>query len=188
MRKVLFALMVGTLLVSPLVAEQFRIPFKKRTVTYKLFAAGDLSLEYPSRDWNPLSGAGSVLVTFAEKNGEASLVIDRTKLGQPLQAGDITDLFKDIETDLVRERETGAKDVMAGLSSLGAFPQVVRIEYRRPGPTGAQRVRQHSIPVGWYLYRVVASAGNEAFAEHEPLFDHMVTTLKIKAAAEGDHR
>lgn len=188
MRKVLLALVVGTLMVSPLGADQFRLPFKKRTVTFRPFAAGDVSLEYPARDWNPLSGAGSVLVTFAEKNGEASLVIDRTKLGQPLGTGDITDLFKDIETELVREREADAKDVMAGLSSLGEFPQVVRIEFRRPGPTGAQRVRQHSIPMGWYLYRVVASAGSEAFAEYEPIFDHMVATLKIKAAAEGDYQ
>ncbi len=188
MRKVLAALVVGILLVSPLTASQFRIPFKKRTVTYKPFFAGDVSLQYPSRDWNPLSGAGSVLVTFAEKNGEAFVVIDRTKLGQRLQPSDITDVFKDIETDLVREREPEAKDLMAGLSSLGAFPQVVRIEYRRPGRTGAQRVRQHSIPVGWYLYRIVASAGSELFVEHEAVFDHMVATLRIETETEGDRR
>ena len=83
MRKAVISFLVSICVVSPLMAEQLGLgrlnPFRDKKVTYREFRVADVTVQYPEKDWNQLPGAGTVLVTFAQKNGEAAVVIDRTK-------------------------------------------------------------------------------------------------------------
>ena len=153
--------------------------FRRGAQTFKTFKSAELTIEYPDRDWQQLPGAGTVLVTFATKRGDAAVVIERAKLGQPLNAGDLTDVFADIESDLVKERYPDATDVKATLAAHGTLGQVVRVEFTRPAAGGAERVRQFSAPGGWFIYRIVCSARTAEFPKHEATFDRVIASARI---------
>jgi hypothetical protein len=184
MRKTVVTFLVSICLVSPLMAEQLGLgrlnPFRDKKVTYQEFRVADVTVQYPEKDWNQLPGAGTVLVTFAQKNGEAAVVIDRTKLPTPLAPEDITDLFMELETELVKERDPSLQGMRSTFLRLGEFPRIVQMDFTRGAPPREEQVRQISIPMGWYLYRVVASARIAEFEKYEEMFLHMMTTLSIR--------
>jgi hypothetical protein len=153
--------------------------FRRGAPVFKTFTSAELTIEYPERDWQQLPGAGTVLVTLATKRGDAAVVIERDKLGQPLTSADITDVFANIEADLVKERHPNAAIVSASLASHGTLGTIVRVEFTRPAAGGAERVRQFSTPAGWYIYRIVCSARSAEFAKHEAIFDRVIASAKI---------
>ena len=184
MRRAVITLLVAICVVSPLAADQLGLgrlnPFRDKQVKFREFRVADVTVQYPEKDWNQLPGAGTVLVTFAQKNGEAALVIDRTKLPTPLAPEDITDLFKELETELVKERDPSLAGMRSTFLRFGEFPRVVQMDFTRGAPPREEQVRQMSIPMGWYLYRVVASARIAEFAKYEEIFLHMMTSLQIR--------
>jgi hypothetical protein len=160
--------------------------FRRGAPAFKTFTSADLTIEYPERDWQQLPGAGTVLVTFATKRADAAVVVERAKLGQPLTAADITDVFATIEADLIKERHPDATTVTATLASHGTLGTLVRVDYTRPATGGAERVRQYSAPAGWFIYRIVCSARSNEFSKHEPTFDRMIASARIVTASTGE--
>jgi hypothetical protein len=159
--------------------------FRRGGPTFKTFTSGELSIDYPERDWQQLPGAGTVLVTFATRRADAAVVIERAKLGQPLTAADITDIFANIEADLVKERYPEAANVSAALASHGTLGTIVRVEFTRPSAAGLERVRQFSAPAGWHIYRIVCSARAAEFPKNEAIFDRVIASAKIVPAPGG---
>jgi hypothetical protein len=149
----------------------------------KTFKAAELMFEYPTRDWEVLSGAGTVLGTLTTRRFDALIVVDRAKLDPPLAADEITELFAELEGDRIKEQVPGASGVTAALTTHPVLGKVVRVEFTRPAAAGTERVRQLTVPAGSYIYRIVCSARTADFSKHEATFERVMTSAKVAMPA-----
>ena len=147
---------------------------------YKPFKdqAGRFQLEYP-KDWQPVLGVGDVLVTFAQKKGEASLVIKRFQLLD--DPGQINDVFGQLETDALKMDQPQATDVTFKIVGANGRPAVV-IDYSRPGLAGPERGRQYSFPIAQAVYRLNCTAVAGVFAKYDPQFLHIAQSFMAASA------
>jgi len=136
-------------------------------------------VEWPRRDWLALPGGGSLLLAFASKKGDAVVLIEQVALRQPLEPGDLTELFAQLESEAIKERHPGASDFQAKVIE-GGDRRLVAVQFARTGVLGSERVRQYSIPVGKQLYRVTCAAAAAQFASYEPVFAHMAATFTAR--------
>ena len=85
--------------------------FGSDTVKYKTFkdAASRFELEYPTKDWNALTTGGSAAAILSRKDQAATVVIDLSKLTEPLDPAEVETNAK-IEVDSVKEQQPTAKD------------------------------------------------------------------------------
>jgi hypothetical protein len=138
------------------------------------------SVEYP-KDWTWLmiSGSGEPLATFSQPKKEAAFVVERFRLRQPLPGDLVTEVFAQIEADVLKENQPRATDVVAKMVDEGG-KRVIVIDYSRPvaGADLQERVRQFSYPVGQDLYRVTCMAINAQFAKYEATFAMVAASLK----------
>src|SRR5262245_12467833 len=60
------------------------------------------SVEFP-KDWKwlPIEGSQEAIITFIQPKSEAAVVVERSRLKRNLTNSDITDVFAQIETDLL---------------------------------------------------------------------------------------
>jgi hypothetical protein len=142
--------------------------------------------EYPKKDWEivprasaaVVPGATAPIVSVVQKKREAAVVIEQTKLHQPLAVDDITDLFSQLEMDSIRERQPQATDIRAKLVDASGRRLAI-LTYGRPGVGGAERVRQYSIPAGADLFRLTCVATAAQFARYEAVFAHVAATFTV---------
>src|SRR6185436_7566514 len=116
---------------------------------FKLFTdpGGRFSVEFPSDwEWTIVSPSGEPLVTLVQPKKEAAVVVERFRLTQSLAQDQITDVFVQIETDVLKENQPKITDVAAKIVTQGG-KKVVVIDYSRPGLGERERVRQYSFPV-----------------------------------------
>jgi hypothetical protein len=139
-------------------------------------AEAPVQLDVPKKDWSVLPSSGSVLLIIASKKGDAVVLVERTSLLQPLEPADITDLFAQIETDAIKERQPKAAEFQSKVLDSGAR-RMVAVQYSRPGVLGAERVRQYSMPVGKQLYRVTCISSAAQFAAYDPVFAHIAASF-----------
>jgi hypothetical protein len=139
-------------------------------------ADAPVQLDLPKKDWSVLPSSGSVLLIFASKKGDAVVLVERTTLSQPLEPGDITDLFAQIETDAIKERQPKAADFQSKVLDAGDRRRVA-VQYARPGVLGREKVRQYSVPVGKILYRVTCISSAAQFAAYDPVFAHVAASF-----------
>jgi hypothetical protein len=142
-----------------------------------------IRLEYPKKDWQVVPGGSSVIVTLAQKKGEAAVVVEESRLNQALASNDITDLFGQLEADIVKERQPSATDVQAKVVE-AAGRRFVILTYGRKGVIGPERVRQYSIPTGIELYRLTCSAASAQFTRYEQVFAHMAASFAVMNGTE----
>jgi hypothetical protein len=174
----------------PLAAEQFgrlfgRGPKGVTFITYK-DAANRFTLEYPEKDWRVMPTPGSSLVILAQKEFEATVVVDYKRLDVPLAPSDVTSAFVDFETEAVKERQHSAKDVKAEIvdapSGRGAL-----IKYSVAGLRGAEQVMQFSVPKGQDLYRIIGSMRDPLVAKYEPIIMHVIQSFIPTTPAAPKH-
>ena len=136
------------------------------------------SVEFP-KDWRWMivAGSGEALVTFVEPKSAAAVVVERFRMKQPLAMDDITDVFVQIETDVLKENQPKASDVGGKVLMQGRRRAVV-VDYSRPGLNEAERVRQYSYPVADSLYRITCMALNSQFKRYEATFATVAESLK----------
>ena len=141
------------------------------------------SIEFP-RDWNwtIVEGAGEALSTFVHPKKEAAIVVERFRMKQALAQADITDVFAEIETDVLKENQPYVKDVNARVLTQGP-KRLVQIDYRRPGigepgKVEDERVRQFSFPVGGSLYRITCFSLASQFGKYEAICQWAAESLK----------
>jgi hypothetical protein len=149
---------------------------------YKPFTdqGGRFQLEYP-KDWQPILGVGDVLVTFAQKKGEAAFVIKRFQLLD--DPGAINEVFGQLESDALKMDQPQAKDVSFKIAGANGRAVVV-IDYSRPGLAGPERGRQYSFPIGRDVYRLNCAALTGLFAKYDPQFLHIAQSfMSISGAA-----
>jgi len=160
-------------------------PFKRGgpKVDYTSFKDpnGQFTLDYP-KDWRVIGGVGDVIVTFAEKKNEARILIERFKL--KTEINEVTDLFGQIETDILKERQPKAADVTTKMVEQNGM-RLVAIDYTYPGLTKPERARQYSLPVGEVVFRVTGSAITAQFAKYDPMFAHAAESFKAVKAGDS---
>jgi hypothetical protein len=142
---------------------------------------GGFQLEYP-KDWRVTAGIGDVIATFAQKNGEAAVVVERFRMTQPLKA--VTDQFGQIEVDILKERQPRATSDSFKLVTANGRPVVV-IDYSRAGLAGQEQVRQYSMPIAQDLYRLTCSAVMAQFTKYDPIFVRIAGSFAPLAAGAG---
>ena len=141
------------------------------------------SVEFPKDwKWTVVAGSGEALTTFVHPKSEAAIVVERFRMKQVLAQDEITDLFGQIEVDVLKENQPRVTDVNARVVAQGAR-RVVQIDYKRPGvgdPGKVQdeRVRQYSFPVEGSLYRITCAALASQFGKHEATFQWVAESLK----------
>ncbi|OFW03946.1 MAG: hypothetical protein A3H96_16005 [Acidobacteria bacterium RIFCSPLOWO2_02_FULL_67_36] len=151
-----------------------------RGVEYQRFEAPGkgFSLEYPKKEWQVVSGAGSIVVVFAQSKSEASVAIDHTLLKTALAPEEITQLFADLEVEHVKQRDSGVQGIRTALQTDTDGRRIIVIDYTRVGLKGQEQVRQYSLPFGADLFRLICNAQAASFAKHEPVFEHMAQTFR----------
>jgi len=145
--------------------------------------SGRYSIEFP-RDWSwtIVEGAGEALSTFVHPKKEAAIVVERFRMKQVLAQGDITDIFAQIESDLLKENQPRVSEVSARVVNQGQ-KRLVQIDYKRPGigePGKVQdeRVRQFSFPIGGSLYRITCFSLASQFGKYESTCQWAAESLK----------
>jgi len=146
-----------------------------------------IHFEYPKKDWEivprpttaVIPGATAPIVSVVQRKREAAVVVEQTKLHQPLALDDITDLLSQLEADSIRERQPQATDVRAKLVDVGGGRRLVIVTYGRQGVGGAERVRQYSIPAGADLFRLTCVATVGQFARYEAVFAHVAASFAV---------
>lgn len=139
---------------------------------------GRIALEYPRKDWQIVSGGGSVIMTLAQRKSEAAIVIEHSRLNAALAPEEITDVFKDLEVDTIKERQPNAAAIESKLIEIDGR-RLIGIQYTRPGVKGPERVRQYSFPDGQDMYRLICSAQSLQFAKYEAIFSHIAATFSL---------
>ena len=141
------------------------------------------SVEFP-RDWTwtIVAGAGEALATFVHPKREAAIVVERFRMRQTLEQNEITEIFGEGETALLKENQPRITDVNARIVEQGG-KKFVQIDYRRPGigepgKVEDERVRQYSFPVKGNLYRITCAALDRQFGRYEPVFQWAAESLK----------
>jgi hypothetical protein len=152
---------------------------------YLLFTDPSLrySVEFPKDwRWTVVAGAGEALATFVQPKSEAAIVVERFRMKTQLAQGEITDIFAQIETDVLKENQPRVSDVAARVLTQGSR-RLVQIDYRRPGvgepgKVEDERVRQFSFPIGGNLYRITCAALARQFGKYEVVFQWAAESLK----------
>jgi hypothetical protein len=135
-------------------------------------------LDVPAKDWSVLPSSGSTVLILASKKGDAVVLVERSSLAMALEPADITDLFAQIETDAIKERQPKATDFQSKVLDL-ASRRLVAVQYGRPGILGSEKVRQYSVPVGKELYRVTCISSAAQFAAYDPVFAHIAASFTV---------
>ena len=176
---------IGAAAVAPLGA-QFGLFKGNSKVEYVAFKdpGQQFVLEYP-KDWQAIGGAGDVVVSLAQKKNEAAVIVERFKMNTALAPQDVTDLFAQIETDVLKERQPKATDVASKVVDQNGQRLIV-LDYARVGVAGPERVRQYSFPLGQVLYRLTCSAPTVHFAKYDQVFAHIADTFKTAATPAAD--
>src|SRR5215471_24276 len=157
--RITWAVFAGAGIAMPSAAGQWPFGRGNKSPNYLTFKdpAGRFSIEYPNKDWQVIPGTGSVIVAFAQKNSDASVLVDYTKLKIALAPNEIDTGFGDLEVQLLKERQPTAANLKPRLLPSPSAPRVV-IEFDRTSSQKQERVIQHSIPTGADLYRIVCAA------------------------------
>lgn len=137
-------------------------------------------IEYPKKDWQIIPGGLTTVVTFRQKKGESAVIVERTKMMQPLKPEEITEVFGQIEAEVIKERLPQASGFATQM--LGAAERrVIGIQYQRSGPTGPEVVRQYSFPLGQTLYRISCVIRPDKIREYVPVCAHMAASFRASA-------
>src|SRR6185295_19431192 len=114
--------------------------FGDKDVKYRTFkdASGRFELEYPAKDCNPFPVGGSAIAILSRNDRTATLVIDLSRLTEPLAPAEVATNAQ-IELESLKEQQPKAKEFTSEiLDSKAGHGSLIR--YARLGATGPERV------------------------------------------------
>ena len=106
----------------------------------KLATLAAFSVEYPKKDWDPLIGVGSAIITFVHKSREATIAIEQTKLRRPLAVTDVTELNAQLEEEEWQNRQPQKLTFGHQLFDINGI-RVVVLDFTQPAGQAPSRVR-----------------------------------------------
>jgi hypothetical protein len=142
---------------------------------------GAFRVEYPRKDWMVVPGGGASVLTLTHKKGEASVVLERSRLNQALEPSEITELFAQLEADYVKEVQLRSADLKSRVIDDGPR-RLAAVQFVRQGQGGPETVRQYSIPVGRTLYRLICVSTPARIAKYEAVFAHIAASFAAAPA------
>jgi hypothetical protein len=140
------------------------------------------SIDYPKRDWNVLVGAGSSLIVFAHKKGDATVAVEKKPVKRPLAQDEITEDVAQFEVKDWQDRRPEVTIFPATVMPYNGMNFIV-IDFNQPGPQGAEHVRLYSMPRGVNWYRVICTAKQTSFEGYKDTCHRMAMSLTPTAAA-----
>jgi hypothetical protein len=162
------------------VSAQFGIFKRNKGTTYQAYRdpGGKFVIEYPVKDWKVNPAKGSIAVSFTEKDNEAAVVVDHTKLKLALAKEEIDDVVMKLEVDALKEKDPTVRDINASVAKGPAGPRIL-IRYTRNGNAGREQVEQQSIATGDDLYRVSCSSLVKDQARYQPILTYIASSFSL---------
>ena len=155
--------------------------FGDKDVKYRTFkdASSRFELEYPAKDWSPVLVGGSAIAILSRNDRTATLVIDLSRLTEPLAPSEVATNAQ-IEVESLKEQQPKAKEFTSEiLDSKAGHGSLIR--YARLGATGPERVMRYSVAVGLDLYRLDTVVPEASLAKYEAILMHMIASFKVPA-------
>jgi hypothetical protein len=161
-------------------SAQFGIFKRNKGTTYQAYRdpGSKFVIEYPVKDWKVNPAKGSNVVSFTQKDNEAAVVVDHTKLKLALAKEEIDDVVMKLEVDALKEKDPTARDVNASVAKGPAGPRIV-IRYTRNGIAGREQVEQQSIAAGDDLYRVSCSSLVKEQERYQPILSYIASSFSL---------
>jgi len=177
---------VGWLAVAVVAAEaaaaaQLGIFKRNKGTTYQAFRdpGGRFVIEYPVKDWRVNPAKEPIVASFAHKSGDASVVVDHSKLKLALTNDEIDDVVIKLEVDALKEREPSARDINASLTRPPAGPRIVIRYTREPAKGAREQVEQYSIASGDDLYHVVCAVKQSEQTRLQPILSYIAGSFSL---------
>jgi hypothetical protein len=167
-------------MVEATASAQLGIFKRNKGTTYQAFRdpGGRFVIEYPTKNWRINPAKGAIVASFSQKNGEAAVVVDYTRLKLALGKDEIDDMVLKLEVDALKERDPSVRDVNANVGQGPSGPRMV-IRYTRNGTGGREHVEQYSVPVGDELYRVSCSTRISEQARYQPILTYIAGSFSL---------
>jgi hypothetical protein len=181
-----FALACGVLSTETLAIAQGGFFGIGGGVSYRPFKdpVGRFQFDLPTKDWNELPHGGSTLVILARNDRTATVVIDLTRLTEPLDPSEVATNAQ-IELDLLKEQQPQAKNFASEILETKAGVRGSLIRYARLGTSGPERVMRFSAAIGLNLFRLDAVVPEQSLEKHEPIIMRMIQSFKSPADPPG---
>lgn len=160
---VLLALLIGPAASIAPTAQDAGPP--KASTDTRLSTMSGFTIDYPKKDWTPLAGAGSSLIVFFHKTREATVAVERTKVGRPLAPSDITEQTATLEVEDWQNRRPQASGFSHQFMEY-AGTRLMIIDFSQPGSQGPERVRMYTMPRGVDWYRVICTTTQSSFEKY----------------------
>jgi hypothetical protein len=156
-------------------------PPAKASSDNRLAALG-FSIDYPKKDWNVLVGAGSSLIVFAHKKGDATVAVEKKPVKRPLAQDEINAEIAKLEVEDWQARRPEVSIFPATVLPYNGLNYIV-IDFTQPGSQGSEHVRIYSIPRGVNWYRVICTTTQASFEGYKATCHRMAMSLTPTAAA-----
>ena len=99
----------------PAFAQKKFLIFGDKNIKYKAFKdpSGRFELEYPTKDWSPLPTGGSAVAILARNDRTATVVIDLSRLTEPLAPSEVATNAQ-IEVETLKEQQPQGEGLHVG--------------------------------------------------------------------------
>lgn len=139
------------------------------------------TIDYPAKDWTPYPGGVLSLVTFHQKKGQASVVVERQTLPSFAEQRFVNDTFIGLRAEEVRSADPQSSAIEQRTIESGEFKIAVLV-YSRPGATGPESLRTYHMLRGRHLYRIVCRAVQGQLPAFDAIFAHMAASFDAPVA------
>jgi hypothetical protein len=170
----------------PAAAQKVLGIFGSGKVQYKAFrdTGGRFEVEYPSKDWNTLSTGGSAVEILASKDRAATVVVDLSKLTEPIDPNEVPTNHK-IELQSLKDQYPTAKDFTDEIVDSKAGVKASMVRFLRVGSNGPERVMHFTIGIGLEMYRLDGVVSEASRAKYEAILNYMLLSFKAPAGPAG---
>jgi len=165
---------------AALAQKKFLI-FGESKVSYTPYRDGSarFEIDQPTKDWALVPPGGSAIAIISRNDRNAALVIDLSRLTEPLAQDEIATNAQ-IEIDALKEQQPNGKDFTSAPLDCKAGHGAL-IKYSRIGAKGAERVLRYLIGVDRDLYRLDGVVQDALANKYEPVLMHMIESFKAPA-------
>jgi hypothetical protein len=134
-----------------------------------------VTFEYPAKDWVDSGSGVTTLATFAQRKGEASMLLEYDVTEFPTLA--VNDVFLSLEEDRVAKLRAVA-GVTGRILQVGDRGIAI-LEYTEQGEQRTDRVRIYVMPVGREVFRLICRAAAPLFPKYQEVFSHAAASLVL---------
>ena len=125
------------------------------------------TIDYPKKDWLRFGGVGSSLAVLAQKNGEMTVAIERTRLRVAQAPSDLIDETGRLEMEDWQRRRPASSGYSFQIGDHVGGARTIVIDFTQPGPQNAEHVRIYAFPRGTDWYRIICTTPQATFQKQQ---------------------